>query len=62
MYLYPPRGSNHPLQDRRGVVYPLGHDNWVYAPCAPIFLSDPTLCVIPCHAYLLSHGGVLSSV
>ena len=27
VYLYPPRGSNHPLQDRRGVVYPLGHDD-----------------------------------
>ena len=25
-------------------------------------LSYPPLCVIPCHAYLLSHGGVLSSV
>ena len=32
VYLYPPRGSNHPLQDRRGVVYPLGHDDWVSAP------------------------------
>ena len=61
-YLYPPRGSNHPLQDRRGVVYPLGHDHWVSAPRAPIFLSYPPLCVIPRHAYLLSHGGVLSSV
>ena len=62
VYLYPPRGSNHPLQDRRGVVYPLGHDDWVSAPRAPIFLSYPPLCVIPCHAYLLSQGGVLSSV
>ena len=57
-----PRGSNHPLQDRRGVVYPLGHDDWVSAPRAQIFLSYPPLCVIPRHAYLLSHGGVLSSV
>ena len=39
VHLYPPRGSNHPLRDRRGVVYPLGHDDWVSAPCAPIFLS-----------------------
>ena len=62
VYLYPPRGSNHPLQDRRGVVYPLGHDDWVSAPRAPIFLSYPPLCVIPCHAYLFLHGGVLSSV
>ena len=62
VYLYPPRGSNHPLQDKRGVVYPPGHDDWVSAPRAPILLSYPPLCVIPCHAYLLSLGGVLSSV
>ena len=24
--LYPPRGSNPPPQDRRGVVYPLSYD------------------------------------
>ena len=35
----PPRGSNHPPRDRRGVVYPLSHDDRVSAPCAPLFFS-----------------------
>ena len=48
VHLYPPRGSNHPLRDRRGVVYPLGHNDWVSAPCAPILLScvsPPVMCI-----------------
>ena len=45
-----PRGSNHPLQDRRGVVYPLGYDDWVTAPLVPIFptppcVSSPVMCI-----------------
>ena len=39
VHLYPPRGSNHPPRDRRGVVYPLSHDDRVSAPCAPLFFS-----------------------
>ena len=57
VYLYPPRGSNHPLQDRRGVVYPLGHDDWVSAPCAPIFLS----CVSPPVMRIFFRMGVCSA-
>ena len=48
VHLYPPWGSNHPLRDRRGLVYPLGHDDWVFAPCARIFLScvsPPVMCI-----------------
>ena len=58
VHLYPPRGSNHPLRDRRGVVYPLGHDNWVSAPCAPIFLS----CVSPPVMRIFFRMGVCSAV
>ena len=46
VHLYPPRGSNHPPRDRRGVVYPLSHDDGVSAPCAPIcfsFVSPPVM-------------------
>ena len=57
VYLYPPRGSNHPLQDRRGVVYPLGHDVWVSAPCAPIVLS----CVSPHVMRIFFRMGVCSA-
>ena len=57
VHLYPPRGSNHPLQDRRGVVYPLGHDDWVSAPCAPIFLS----CVSPLVMRIFFRMGVCST-
>ena len=39
VHLYPPRGSNHPPRDRRGVVYQLSHDDRVSAPCAPLFFS-----------------------
>ena len=34
-----PPGSNHPPRDRRGGVYPLGHDDGVSAPCTSIFFS-----------------------
>ena len=39
VHLNPPRGSNHPPRDRRGVVYPLSHDDRASAPCAPLFFS-----------------------
>ena len=47
VHLYPPRGSNHPPRDRRGAVYPLGHDDGLFAPwhhgtmatCASLFFS-----------------------
>ena len=39
VHLYPPQGSNHPPRDRKGVVYPLSHDDGVSAPCAPLFFS-----------------------
>ena len=57
VHLYPPRGSNRPLRDRRGVVYPLGHDGWVSAPCAPIFFS----CVSPPFMRILFRMGVCSA-
>ena len=57
VHLYSPRGSNHPLQDRRGVVYPLGHDDWVSAPCVPIFFSCVSLPVMR----IFFHMGVCSA-
>ena len=57
VHLYPPRGSNHPLRDRRGVVYPLGHNDWVSAPCAPIFFS----CVSPPVMRIFFRMGVCST-
>ena len=57
VHLYPPRGSNHPLWDRRGVVYPLGHNDWVSAPCAPTFLS----CVSPPVMRIFFRMGVCSA-
>ena len=49
VHLYPPRGSNHPPRDRRGVVYPLGHDDGLSAPwhhalhSSSPFLSPPVM-------------------
>ena len=57
VHLYPPRGSNHPLRNRRGVVYPLGHDDWVSAPCATICLS----CVSPPFMCIFFRMGVCSA-
>ena len=39
--LYPPPGSNPPLQDRRGVVFPLSYEQWLSASRAPIFATPP---------------------
>ena len=57
VHLYPPRGSNHPPRDRRGVVYPLSHDDGVSAPCAPIFFS----CVSPPVMHIFFRVGVCSA-
>ena len=64
VHLYPPRGSNHPPRDRRGAVYPLGYDDGLFAPWhhGTMRFTLLLLVVTPCHAYLLSHGGVFSSV
>ena len=44
VHLYPPRGSNHPPRDRRGVVYPLSHDDGVSAPWHHALHSSSPLC------------------
>ena len=49
VHLYPPQGSNHPPRDRRGVVYPLSHDDGLSAPwhhalhSSSPFLSPPVM-------------------
>ena len=44
VHLYPPRGSNHPPRDRRGVVYPLSHDDGLSAPWHHALHSSSPLC------------------
>ena len=44
----PPRGSNHPLQDRRGAVNPLGYDDWLSASLAPICPTPPACHPLSC--------------
>ena len=44
VHLYPPRGSNHPPRDRRGVVYPLGHDDGLSAPWHHALHSSSPYC------------------
>ena len=39
--LYPPWGSNPPLRDRRGVVFPLSYEEWLAASRVPI-IAAPT--------------------
>ena len=45
VHLYPPRGSNHPPRDRRGVVYPLSYDDGVSAPWHHALHSSSPLCI-----------------
>ena len=44
VHLYPPRGSNHPPRDRRGVVYPLSHDDGLSAPWHHALHSSSPFC------------------
>ena len=57
--LYPPRGSNPPPQDRRGVVYPLSYDELLSASLVSFFPTPP--CVSSPVRHIAFRMGVCSA-